>query len=335
MKALIYLPLLAAALLLGWQLRHEPQQQASGTANVNTASAPIQAAPDAFTSLLRTAPEPAPAPQAASLRGTEVDGRLQSNADGSLLISDQLRHLFDYYLSTAGEQSHAQIKAQVQALITASLPEPARGQALDLFQRYLDYQQQLVQLEQDFPAAADLDALWARQESVQRLRAGLFSSEEHQAFFAGEELYNRFTLERLSILRNPDLSDADKAYEVEALRERLPEDMQALLVPQIHQDLRQQTHALREQGADAAEVRALRLSLVGPEATDRLEALDQQRAVWQQRLSAFNREREAILTQPGLADSDRASAIQALLEERFDSSEQLRISALETRQPAR
>lgn len=332
MKALIYLPLLAAALLLGWQLRPDPQPPVAAT---TTPSPTAQANPSAPASLLRSTADIASAPAAASLRGTEVDGRLQSNADGSLLISDQLRHLFDYYLSTAGEQSHAQITAQVQALITASLQEPARGQALDLFQRYLDYQQQLVQLEQDFPVAADLDALWARQDAVQRLRAEQFSAEEHHAFFAAEELYNRFTLERLSILRNPDLSEADKAYEVEALRERLPDEMQALLVPQIHQDLRQQTSALRGQGASEVQVRELRLSLVGPDATARLEALDQQRAAWQQRLSAFNREREAILNQPGLADSDRASAIQALLEERFDSSEQLRVSALEARQPAR
>ncbi|MEL0167157.1 MAG: lipase secretion chaperone [Pseudomonadaceae bacterium] len=333
MKALIYLPLLAAALLLGWQLRPDPQQPVADTASAPSPATESSASAPA--SLLHSTADIAAAPAAASLRGTEVDGRLQSNADGSLLISDQLRHLFDYYLSTAGEQSHAQITAQVQALITASLQEPARGQALDLFQRYLDYQQQLVQLEQDFPVAADLDALWARQDAVQRLRAELFSAEEHHAFFAGEELYNRFTLERLSILRNPDLSDADKAYEVEALRERLPDEMQALLVPQIHQDLRQQTRALRDQGASEVQVRELRLSLVGPEATARLEALDQQRSAWQQRLSAFNREREAILNQPGLADSDRASALQALLEERFDSSEQLRISALEARQPAR
>ena len=80
-------------------------------------------------------------------------------------------------------------------------------------------------------------------------------------------------------------------------------------------------------------MRALRLALVGPEATDRLETLDQQRAAWRQRVSDFNREREAILSQPGLADSDRASAVQALLEERFDHTEQLRLSAIEPTAP--
>ena len=328
MKALVYLPLLAAALLLGWQLSQNAQEQVVETADSPVASNPTTPSDSVPASLLRSAPAPDALPAAPSLRGTDVDGRLQANPDGSLLVSDQLRHLFDYYLSTAGEQPRAEIILQLQQLITDSLSDPARSQALDLLQRYLDYQQQLVELEQRFPVAADLDALWARQDAVQRLRAELFSAEEHQAFFAGEELYNRFTLERLAIVRNPDLSDADKAYEVEALRERLPEDLQALLVPQIHQDLRQQTSALRAQGASESEVRALRLSLVGPEATERLETLDQQRAAWQQRLNEFNRERDAILSQPGLADSDRANAVQTLLEERFDATERLRVSAL-------
>src|SRR5690606_19818417 len=135
----------------------------AGTAPSNERTAPA--------SLLHS-PQPtsSTAPHAASLRGTEVGGRLQTDADGNLLISDQLRHLFDYYLSTTGEQNHAQIVAQVQALIRDSLDDPARSQALDLFQRYLDYQRALVALEQDFPAAADIDSLWARQDAVERLR---------------------------------------------------------------------------------------------------------------------------------------------------------------------
>lgn len=324
MKALVYLPLLAAALLLGWQLTRPDAPDTptvAGTAPSNEQTAPA--------SLLHS-PQPTSStvPQAASLRGTEVDGRLQTDADGNLLISDQLRHLFDYYLSTAGEQQHEQIVAQVQALIRDSLDDPARSQALDLFQRYLDYQRALVELEQDFPAAADIDSLWARQDAVERLRADLFNPAEHQAFFAAEESYNRFTLERLSILHNPALSEAEKAQDIEALRESLPEAMQALLVPQIHQDLRQQTQALREAGADPAAVRELRMDMVGPEATARLEALDVQRAQWQQRLDDYRRERDAILSQSGLADSDRERAVQALLDARFDRTEQLRVSAL-------
>ena len=84
MKALVYLPLLAAALLLGWQLsRSTPPAPAPTQAEL--APEPATQAPPV--SLLReSAPDAASTPQANSLRGTEVDGRLQTDADGNLLI---------------------------------------------------------------------------------------------------------------------------------------------------------------------------------------------------------------------------------------------------------
>lgn len=262
-----------------------------------------------------------------SLRGTEVDGQLQVDADGNLLITDQLRNLFDYYLSANGEETTEQTQARVRQQLTDQLDEPARGQALAIFDQYLGYLQAITKLEQDFPVLDNLDALWAREEAVQRLRASLFDPEVHQAFFAGEEVYNRFTLERLAINRNPDLDADQRAAEIEALRENLPAEMQELLVPQLHQELRRETLALQEQEANPAEIRDLRLNLVGPEATTRLEALDQQRAVWQQRVGDFNRERDNILQQSGVAEQDKQAAVDALLQERFAPNEQLRIAS--------
>jgi len=85
---------------------------------------------------------------------------------------------------------------------------------------------------------------------------------------------------------------------------------------------------LLEQGADPSEVRELRLSLVGPEATGRLEDLDQERQQWQQRMDDFSAEREAILSYQGLAEDDKQAAIEELLENRFNANERLRVSSL-------
>ncbi|WVM91388.1 lipase secretion chaperone [Halopseudomonas pachastrellae] len=148
--------------------------------------------------------------------------------------------------------------------------------------------------------------------------------------FAAEESYNRFTLERLSILHNPNLSDEEKTQDIEALRESLPEAMQALLVPQIHQDLRQQTQACAQPAPMKARCANCVWRWSGRMRPRGWRRWMLQRAQWQQRLDDFVRERDAILRQPGLADSDRASAVQALLDARFDSTEQLRVSALGT-----
>lgn len=325
MKLIIYLPLLTSALLLGWYLFSDGEASAP-------AAAPAVAAQDKRINTRATLPPPiAPArltpaaQEPTSLRGTEVDGELLVDARGNLVLTSQVRHLFDYFLSLIGEESSQQARQRIRDHLTAQLDEPARGQALELLETYLDYQYQLVDLEARFPVAERLEDLLAREQAVQQLRARLFSREAHEAFFAGEEIYNNFTLERLTIQQDPSLSDREKGLAIEALRENLPEEMQQLLVPQIHNDLREQTLALRAAGADEGRIRQLRMGMLGPEATERLEELDRSRAEWRERVAAFQQERERILSQPGLADSDRRAAVNALLEEQFTANERLRL----------
>src|SRR5690554_177244 len=280
MKLIIYLPLLTSALLLGWYLFSDGEASAPATA-------PAVAAQDKRINTRATLPPPiAPArltpaaQEPTSLRGTEVDGELLVDARGNLVLTSQVRHLFDYFLSLIGEESSQQARQHIRDHLTAQLDEPARGQALELLETYLDYQYQLVDLEARFPVAERLEDLLAREQAVQQLRARLFSREAHEAFFAGEEIYNNFTLERLTIQQDPSLSDREKGLAIEALRENLPEEMQQLLVPQIHNDLRDQTLALRAAGADEGRIRQLRMGMLGPEATERLEELDRSRAEW-------------------------------------------------------
>lgn len=325
MKLIIYLPLLTSALLLGWYLFSDGEASAP-------AAAPAVAAQDKRINTRATLPPPiAPArltpaaQEPTSLRGTEVDGELLVDARGNLVLTSQVRHLFDYFLSLIGEESSQQARQRIRDHLTAQLDEPARGQALELLETYLDYQYQLVDLEARFPVAERLEDLLAREQAVQQLRARLFSREAHEAFFAGEEIYNNFTLERLTIQQDPSLSDREKGLAIEALRENLPEEMQQLLVPQIHNDLREQTLALRAAGADEGRIRQLRMGMLGPEATERLEELDRSRAEWRERVAAFQQERERILSQPGLAESDRRAAVNALLEEQFTANERLRL----------
>lgn len=325
MKLIIYLPLLTSALLLGWYL-------SSGNEAPTPAPAPAVTAQDSRISAPPSLPPPSaparltPAAQEpTSLRGTEVDGELLVDARGNLVLTSQVRHLFDYFLSLIGEESGLQARQRIRDHLTAQLDEPARGQALELLETYLDYQYQLVDLEARFPVAERLEDLLAREQAVQQLRARLFSREAHEAFFAGEEIYNNFTLERLTIQQDPSLSDREKGLAIEALRENLPEEMQQLLVPQIHNDLREQTLALRAAGADEGRIRQLRMGMLGPEATERLEELDRSRAEWRERVAAFQQERERILSQPGLAESDRRAAVNALLEEQFTANERLRL----------
>lgn len=326
MKLIIYLPLLTSALLLGWYLFSGDKTPPPTAVAEPAGHEQIVASKPAPLSLTRSraAVQP-PGELPPSVRGTSVDGQLTVDDRGNLLITSQIRHLFDYFLSMIGEESSATSTQRIRDYLAQELTAPALDQALALLDDYLDYQHEVAELESRFPVSESLDDLLAREQAVQRLRASLFSREAHEAFFAGEEIYNNFTLERLSVQHDPSLDDGQKALAIEALRENLPDEMQQLLVPQIQNDLRDQTIALREAGASEADIRQLRMGLLGPEATERLEALDQRRAEWRQRVESFNQQRATILAQPGLADSERQAAVNVLMQEKFTETERLRL----------
>lgn len=263
----------------------------------------------------------------ASFSGTQVDGVFQVDEQGNLRITRDIVQIFDYFLSAIGEETLAQSIERLQAHIRNQLPAPAEAQALALLEQYLDYKRQLVLLERDLPQLPSLDALKQREMAVQALRARLFSSEAHQAFFAAEESYNLFTLERLAIQRDDSLDANAKGEALDRLRDGLPEELQASVLPQLHSELRSQTSALQAAGGSAAQVQALRQQLVGNQAASRLQALDQQRQSWKQRLQRFQQEKSAIDNHPGLSPADKQAAIQRLAQEQFDERERLRLDA--------
>nr|WP_239481990.1 lipase secretion chaperone [Pseudomonas insulae] len=323
--------LACVALLLYWQADPAP-----------TPAIPA-AAPVADT--VSTAPEPAPAaavdraPAATlptgvaalppSFRGTEIDGQLRVDAAGNLIISQEIRNLFDYFLSAIGEEPLKVSIRRLQDYIAAVLDEPAQSQAQALLEQYLAYKRELVLLERDLPVLADLDAIRRREAAVHELRARIFSPEAHEAFFALEEAYNRFNLERLAISRDDKLDDSAKGEAIDRLRESLPEALQDSVLPSLQSELHSRTQELEAQGASPEQIRALRQQLVGNDATTRLEALDQERAAWKQRLSTYSAEKARIEAQQGLSDVDKQTAIKRLAEEGFNAQERLRLEAAE------
>jgi len=305
----------------------------------STAAQPGAATPQTW----RTLPAPRPQssrpeavkPLPASFSGTQVDGVFRVDAAGQLIVSEDIRRIFDYFLAAVGEEPLRTSIERLQAYIARQLQAPARDQALTLLRQYLDYKREVQLVERDLPQLADLDALRQREAAVQALRARIFAGEVHQAFFAREEAYNRFTLQRLAIQQDSRLDSAGKAAAVDRLREDLPEELQESVLPQLQNQLREQTTKLQAEGASPAQVRQLRQQLVGAAATERLEALDRKRQAWTQRLKRYRAAKAEIDANPGLSASDRAAAAAQLAEEHFDQRERLRLDAAEQLAAAR
>lgn len=329
-KALFALPLLIAIGLASMLYLQPGHQRPPFAPPAVTATATQPAAPVAET---LTPTSEASQKQAGKLAlpgsfvGTEVDGSFRVDAAGNLIVSEDIRRIFDYFLASIGEESLDASVSRLRNYIDSQLQEPARARARTLLEQYLSYKRELILLERDLPQMANLDALRQRESAVQALRARLFDSETHQAFFAREEGYNRFTLERLAIQHDARMSAEEKGLAVDRLRASLPEEMQDMVLPQLQQELRHNTARLQAEGASAAQIRQMRQQLVGAEAATRLEALDSQREQWQKRLEDYLAAKAKIQATEGLSSSDKRAAIEALATERFDERERLRLDA--------
>src|SRR5690606_6160210 len=261
------------------------------------------------------------------MRGTEVDGVFRVDDAGNLIITGDLRRIFDYFLSSVGEEPLKQSITRLRNYITTQLQEPAAGQALAILNQYLQYKHDLIALERDLPQVPDLATLRRRDAEVKALRARVFSPEVHQVFFGSEEQQSQFSLQRLAVLHDSSLNDAQKAEQIDSLRDALPEELQDHVFSQMQVELRQRTQQLREQGGSPEDIRSLRQQTVGAAATARLETLDSQRAEWQRRLADFSSAQQQIDGNPGLSPQDKAAARTRLAEERFSEQELVRLDA--------
>jgi lipase chaperone LimK len=268
-----------------------------------------------------------------SLQGTDVDGEILIDENKNLHVTKRLRDLFDYFLSTLGEESLATIIERVKAYVQHRVPDPAKTQVLQLFEKYLAYRDALKQINEAGGKSLDQidpDAIARQKAQEQRLRQQYFNAEEIQAFFGEEDTLDDFTLRSLRINQDKSLSDVEKARHLKVLSDQLPasvqQGMQSTL--QSHQ-LQSLTEDWKKRGGSALELRQIRQELVGVEATERLEQLDQQRAGWQQRVNQYLAQRESILGNKNLSAAQQQQQITTLRQQGFDSAEQKRLPAFE------
>lgn len=255
----------------------------------------------------------------ASLAGTEVDGGLDTGPDGHLLLGPRVIALFDYYLSATGEESDAAIRARIEAHARANLVEPALGEALGLLDRYMAYREAGRTLR--IPDGADAAA---RLAAVRELRHTHFG-DAADALFGADERAAEVAIAKSRILQDPAVSPEDREDRIAAADADLPEAARAARARATSVlDLRADEEALRADGAGEDVIRRYRASQVGPEAADRLEALDRERAAFKARIESFRRERDRTCGDV----ADRKACETRLLESSFDARERIRVQTL-------
>ncbi|WP_338561443.1 lipase secretion chaperone [Acinetobacter sp. KS-LM10] len=267
----------------------------------------------------------------ASQQDIQINCQLKIDASNRLIVNEATKNCFEFFMTQYGEKEIQQIKIDFVTYATATYTEPLLSQLTDLWSRYMQYREQMGRLDApniDKEQASYYKAIF---NNIKNLRKKFFSDYESEGLFGVEDTYNDYTLARMSVMENKKLSEAEKAQKLQALFEDLPEDWKENL-KQLSQleDLKKLTAEIKARGGSREEIRQMRLNLVGPEATQRLENLDGQRSNWKTRVDGYLQNRDSIL-KSNMSDSAKQTAIQQLRNQNFNNQqEQLRLETFES-----
>ncbi len=242
-----------------------------------------------------------------SLRGTTVDGGVTIGFAGRVDPDAALRRLFDYYLSLLGETDLDGIRQLLREdLQQRPLDAGQQAAVMALFARYVAYQQARTALAA--PGGGDLAARLAQDRA---LRERLLGPALAQALYPTDDADDARLLRQLAHADTPDDAAADERA-----------------LTHVAGTIQAQTDQLAAASLTPAQRHAERAASWGNAAADRLDALDRQRARWQQRLDAFAAEASAVRGDPSLDEAQRRAALQQLLDRQFHGPERLQVQAM-------
>lgn len=233
-------------------------------------------------------------------------------------LAASLRFKLEEMLLEAGEaDTPAALKQRLSALAPKYFPPEQVAQANEMVERYVEYRIALGEIK---PPAdpGDPEALRAVLAARQRVREKHFTPDEYSALFAEEEELDRFTLARLEIERNPDLTASQKAAAVRDAERDLGESQRAARAEAVaHLAVAAQSAALEAAGVSEHERYAQRRKQHGDAAAQQLAQLDREERDWHARLDEYA---------AGKARNDPAQ-LNRLRQQLFTPEEQLRLKA--------
>lgn len=266
----------------------------------------------------------------ASQQDTQINCQIKADSSNQMIVDEQTKNCFEYFITQYGEKSIERIKSDFLSFTQTTYKNPLLSQLNDLWNRYLQYSQQLENLQAPNINHDSPEYYQRIFSNMKNLQKQFFSNYEIEGLFGQEDIYNEYTIKRMNIWNNNEISTNEKAKKLKDLFNELPEDWKENL-QQLSQleDLRKLTAEIKARGNSAEELRQMRTNLVGPEATQRLENLDLQRNDWKQRVNHYLNERETIM-KSSMSDTAKQNALNQLRNQQFaNKQEQIRLQTFE------
>ncbi|HVL00503.1 MAG TPA: lipase secretion chaperone [Dongiaceae bacterium] len=261
-----------------------------------------------------------------SLADVDIPQTLRTDENGQLITDEGLRALMDFFLTLTGERDAAQIRALFTAAAADQCAATCVEQALAVYDRY---QQYLGAMQAASAQLQSTDDLRARLNLVTGLRSETLGDEWAQGLFADTNAYDNLRVSQWEIRTNKALSSEEKVQALADLQTNLPPELAAREQETARlQAIRALNQQLTQSNADEATRFAARSEQLNPDEVERLHALDERRAQWDQRYQRYRSER-AALDQSEMDAADKEQALMQLRQQHFSEQESQRAAAMD------
>lgn len=245
--------------------------------------------------------------------------KAHSQQDTTVDLSSQ-KDFFEYSLSSLGEQSLEEIKANVKAGESQS---NSLGISAELFETYLDYKEALSKLEPFEVNSLSLMELKQLNNAILSMQSEFFTDEQIAQLFDEENRLRQLAIDKLAI-QETEL-DADSQQQM--LEENLASQPEYIQQSERNNALVIELNQTSEMSAQ--EKYLARVDLVGEEGAERLQALDEQRASFNASLNDYLEKRAEIINNDFLGEEEKKTEIAGLRKQSFEQSQWRRVEALE------
>ncbi|WP_041055284.1 lipase secretion chaperone [Vibrio owensii] len=245
--------------------------------------------------------------------------KAHSQQDTTVDLSSQ-KDFFEYSLSSLGEQSLEEIKANVKA---GESQTNSLGISAELFETYLAYKEALSKLEPFEGNSLSLMELEQLNNAILSMQSEFFTDEQIAQLFDEENRLRQLAIDKLAI-QETEL-DADSQQQM--LEENLASQPEYIQQSERNNALVIELNQTSEMSVQ--EKYLARVDLVGEEGAERLQALDEQRASFNASLNEYLEKRAEIINNDFLGEEEKKTEIAGLRQQSFGQNQWRRVEALE------
>jgi len=167
--------------------------------------------------------------QLSALPPEKVDYQLKATEQGDLVISPDVRNLFEHFHTRFSKEGLDIIKARLARHFAQSLPPSAALQAWTLLEQYLALRIELAELPPHDGTVGGMRRLIDQRQALAQNRLGMEAAE---AFYGMEHRYDVYLLSRRAVQEDPSLSEDDRRQRLALLESSLSPSLKQAMAAQ-------------------------------------------------------------------------------------------------------